>query len=163
MSVNHVAPDPATLASHAIIVGFGVPGRAAADEFKREGVPYCVIELNPETVRRCGHTGVPIIEGHAADEGALRRAGIERATLLVLAVPDEPAVLAAVPVARRLNPAVRIIARCNYTSAGMTARTRGADEVIVAEQVVAVAIAGAISDARIGGSAPAPAAAPTVP
>jgi CPA2 family monovalent cation:H+ antiporter-2 len=144
MSSHHAPPDPSALTGHAIVVGFGVPGRAAADELKRQHVPYCVLELNPETVRRCGDAGVPIIEGHAADEGALRRAGIETASLLVLAVPDEPAVLAAVGVARRLNPAVRIIARCNFISAGMTARQRGADEVIVAEQVVALAIAGAI-------------------
>jgi monovalent cation:H+ antiporter-2, CPA2 family len=148
MSSNHASPGPSTLTGHAIVVGFGVPGRAVADDLKRDHVPYCVLELNPETVARCGHAGVPIIEGHAADEGALRRAGIERAGLLVLAVPDEPAVLAAITVARRLNPTVRIIARCNFISAGMTARQRGADEVIVAEQVVAEAMASAVHAAR---------------
>ena len=140
------------LSSHAVIVGFGLPGRSAADALRAAGVPFCVVELNPGTVQRAGHAGVPIVEGHAADEGALRRAGIERAAMLVLAVPDEPAVLAAIPVARRLNPTVRIIARCAFTSAGMEAVRRGADAIVVAEQVVATAIAAAVgkptADAR---------------
>lgn len=128
------------LSGHAVVAGFGVPGRAAADALRAGGTPFCVIELNPATVARAGHAGVPIIEGHAADEGALRRAGIERAAILILAVPDEPAVLAAIPVARRLNPHVRILARCQFTSAGMEATRRGADAVVVAEQVVATAL-----------------------
>jgi hypothetical protein len=40
-------------------------------------------------------------------------------------------------VARELNPDVKIITRTHYVSAGMEAKSRGADSVIVAEQVVA--------------------------
>jgi CPA2 family monovalent cation:H+ antiporter-2 len=98
---------------------------------------YCVIELNAETVRRCGHTGVPITEGDVADEAVLRHAGVQDASILLLLVPDEHAVLAATEIAHRLNPSLRIIARCTYTSSGLEAHRRGANETIVAEQVVA--------------------------
>jgi monovalent cation:H+ antiporter-2, CPA2 family len=138
--------DTSSLTGHAIITGFGVPGRAAADALRKVGVSFCVIELNPETVRRAGHAGVPIIEGHAADEGALRRAGIEGASMLILAVPDEPAVLAAIHIARRINPTLKIIARCLFTSAGLEALKRGADEVVVAEQVVAAGVVDAMGN-----------------
>ena len=40
-------------------------------------------------------------------------------------------------VARQLNPTLKIISRTHYVSAGIEAKTRGADAVIVAEQVVA--------------------------
>ena len=50
---------------------------------------------------------------------------------------DEKAALEATQQARRLNPAIRIIMRCHYTSTGIEAKGRGADDVIVAEQVVA--------------------------
>jgi voltage-gated potassium channel Kch len=129
--------EPCCLASHAIIAGFGVPGRAAAEMYRAAGTSYCVIELNPTTVDRCGHTGTPIIEGDVADETTLRRAGVEHATVLLLLVPNEKAVLAAIPIARQLNPNIRIVARCTYTSSGLQAQRRGADETIVAEQVVA--------------------------
>ncbi|HLL88569.1 MAG TPA: NAD-binding protein, partial [Tepidisphaeraceae bacterium] len=136
--------NPLPLTDHAVIAGFGVPGRTVADELKKRGVPYCVIELNPETVRRCGHVGVPIIEGNATDEAVLRHAGVETASLIVLAVPNEPVVLAAVTVCRRLNPHARIVARCNFTSGGLEALRRGADQTVVAEQVVATALSDVI-------------------
>jgi CPA2 family monovalent cation:H+ antiporter-2 len=133
------------LIDHAIIAGFGVPGRAVADELKKRGVRFCVIELNPETVRRCGHAGVPIIEGNVTDEAVLRQAGVGSASLIVLAVPNEPAVLAAVAICRRLNAAARIIARCTFTSGGMEAIRQGADHTVVAEQVVATALSDLIT------------------
>lgn len=125
------------LTSHAVIAGFGVPGRTAAEVYKAAGVSFCVIELNPATVDRCGHTGVPIIQGNVADEATLRRAGVEHADVLLLLVPDEKAVLAAIPLARKLNRTMKIVARCAYTSSGLEAHRIGADETIVAEQVVA--------------------------
>src|SRR5882724_2961064 len=118
-----------SLSGHAIIAGFGVPGRAVADLLAARHLPFCVVELNPKTVERCTHAGVHIIAGDVCDEETLRRAGGENATLLVLAVPSDPAVLEAVRVARTLNPTVRIVARCRFISSGMEAHRRGADQV----------------------------------
>jgi voltage-gated potassium channel Kch len=126
-----------SLSGHAIIAGFGVPGRAAADVLAARQTPFCVVELNPTTVERCSHVGVHIIAGDVCDPDTLRRAGVEHAALLVLAVPSDPAVLEAVRVARELNPTVRIIARCRFISSGMEAHRRGADQVIIEEQIVA--------------------------
>jgi voltage-gated potassium channel Kch len=56
---------------------------------------------------------------------------------LILAIPDQKAALEATTQARKLNLSIRIITRCHYTSAGIEAKARGADEVIVAEQIVA--------------------------
>ena len=125
------------LTSHAVIAGFGVPGRAAADAYKAAGVSFCVIELNPTTVHRCEHVGVPIIEGDVSEEATLLRAGVPQADVLLLLVPNEKAVMTAIPIARRLNPTMKIVARCTYTSTGLEAHRRGADETIIAEQVVA--------------------------
>jgi voltage-gated potassium channel Kch len=129
--------DGDSLKGHAVIAGFGVPGRAAADVLAAQHTPFCVVELNPQTVERCSHVGVHIIAGDVCDEDTLRRAGVEHATLIVLAVPSDPAVLEAVRVARKLNPTVRIIARCRFISSGMEAHRRGADQVIIEEQIVA--------------------------
>ena len=129
------------LSGHAIIAGFGVPGRAVADVLEIAQVPFCVVELNRKTVERCVHRGVHIIEGDVCDEQTLRRAGVERATLLVLAVPNDAAVLQAVRLAREVNAKLRIIARLRFISAGMEAHRLGADEVIVEEQAVAAEMA----------------------
>jgi monovalent cation:H+ antiporter-2, CPA2 family len=132
-----IDPIELSLSGHAIIAGFGVPGRAVADVLAANGVEFCVVELNPNTVERCSHIGVHIIAGDVCNEETLRRAGVDRSTLLVLAVPNDNAVLEAVSVARRLNPTLHILARCRFISAGMEAHRRGASEVIIEEQAVA--------------------------
>jgi voltage-gated potassium channel Kch len=136
------ASDDDTVA-HAIVAGFGVPGRAVADALVAKGIPFCVIELNTATVRRC-ETIVSILEGDASDPGVLRRACIERAALLVVAVPDDKVAVEITRVARQLNARMRIITRCAYTSAGMEAIRAGASQIVIAEQAVARELAGAV-------------------
>ena len=83
-------------------------------------------------------TGTHIVEGDVTDPEALKRAGVETAAGLIIAIPHEAAAVQATAVARRLNPSMKIIARTHYLSSGIEARTHGADAVVVAEQVVAV-------------------------
>ena len=122
---------------HAIIVGFGLSGRAAANALLARKIPIYVIERNAETVKRCLVAGLSIVEGDATDEQVLRRAGIETAALFAATMPNEHAVMEMVAQARRLNPNVKIVARCEYVSTGMKLTRRGADEVVIAEQVIA--------------------------
>ncbi len=138
--------DPAPAQSHTIIAGFGIPGRAVADVLMRQGRSFVVIERNAEVSSRCSRTGIPILNGDVLSETTLLEAGITRATLLVLAVPDDHVCLEAVQLARRLNPEIRIIARCVFTSAGLQAMAHGAEEAIIAEQVVARDLAKAVQE-----------------
>jgi voltage-gated potassium channel Kch len=125
------------LTAHTIIAGFGLPGRAAAEVLASRGLPYCVIEMNAQTVTRCERGGTPIIAGDCRNPQVLQRAGIANAKLVAILIPGEKAALEATRQARRLNPDVRIITRCHYTSSGIEAQASGANQVIVAEQVVA--------------------------
>lgn len=127
------------LSGYAIVAGFGIPGRAVATLFERAGVPFCVVELNGETVRRCGSAGLTIFQGDIADEAVMRRAGIERATVLALAIPDDAAVLRTIPIARRLNPHCRLFVRCRRVSTALAVNRMGIHDVLSEEQVVAQA------------------------
>jgi CPA2 family monovalent cation:H+ antiporter-2 len=98
---------------------------------------FCVIEQNDETVGRCRKSGLCMVEGNAGDPAVLRKAGLDRAVLFACTVPNDAAMYEAVAEARRLNPRVRILARCRYVSSGIEATRRGADEVVVEEHVVA--------------------------
>lgn len=120
-----------------IIAGFGLPGRCVADVLDHYGVAYSIVDTNPETIAAQRALGRTIIEGDIAEEETLRRAGIDRATILALTIPDEQAVLRATESARRLSPRVYIIARTMYSSVGMQAARLGADVVVKAEQAVA--------------------------
>jgi CPA2 family monovalent cation:H+ antiporter-2 len=131
---------------HVIIAGFGLPGRAVAEVLDARHIPYCVLEQNVETVRRCVKSGVHIVEGDVRDRETLRRAHIDTALALVIAIPDEKAALEATRLARELSSTVKIISRTHYVSTGMEARVRGADAVVVAEQCVAGALSSTVDE-----------------
>ncbi|MBC8108296.1 MAG: NAD-binding protein [Anaerolineae bacterium] len=129
---------PFERAGHFIIAGYGLPGRAVAETLDVRQLPYCVLELNAATVQRCVKSGTHIVEGDVTDPEVLKRAHIESAAAIIIAIPDEKVALRATQVARELNPTMKIISRTHYISAGNEAKARGADAVIVAEQVVAM-------------------------
>ena len=107
-----------------------------------------VVETNPGTVNRCSKAGLNIILGDARDPEILKRAGIERATDVAVTVPSDEITLAVVEQARKLNPKAHIIVRCTFVSGGIEAHRRGADQVVIAEQVVAAEF-GRVMDAAI--------------
>jgi CPA2 family monovalent cation:H+ antiporter-2 len=121
----------------AIVAGYGLPGRSLVESLGRRGIPYRVIELNPQACHRASAGGVNMIIGDASDPAILGKAGVERATLVALMVPSDEVVLRAVSEIRAVNSSVHIIARCAYTSSGLEALRRGANQTIVAEQLVA--------------------------
>ena len=122
---------------HVVIIGFGLAGRAVVNNVIEPGVSYTVIESNAEVVDRCLVGGLHIIRGDARDPAVLREAGIDRATDVAVTVPDDEITLAVVEQARKLNATARIVARCTFVSGGMEATRLGADDTIIAEQVVA--------------------------
>ena len=149
-----------SLTGHAIIAGFGLAGRAAANALLAKGIPICVIERNIDTVRRCSIAGLCIFHGDATDEHLMRRAGIESAAFFAATMPNDPAVLESVALARRLNPSVKIFARCEYVSTGMKAERKGADAVVIAEKVVATEFGLLVENGAVVSS---PASAPPPP
>lgn len=121
-----------------VIAGFGLAGRYVADLLEHGRIPFVVVEKNPVTVETQACLGRQIILGDVSTAEVLNAAGVDRASILALTIPDEKAVLKAIEVARGLNPDIFIIARTNYTSSGIRAAQIGADEVIKAEQAVAL-------------------------
>lgn len=135
--MSEASPPSLAPLPQVIIAGYGVPGRAVAEILTAQQIPFIVIERNAAAADRCIQAGVNMVSGDVRDETLLRKAGIENARLLILAMPDDAACLQAIDLARRLNPTITILARCTFTSAGLQATAKGAAEVIVAEQVVA--------------------------
>lgn len=141
------SPGADGMVDHAVIAGFGVPGRAVADLLHARGMTFCVIEENEQTIERCRKSGLCMVEGDASDPAVLRKAGVERAVLFACTVPNDAAMYAAVAAARRLNSKVRIVARCRYVSSGIEAGRLGADDVVVEEHAVAQAFEGVLTAA----------------
>ena len=121
------------LQQHVIIVGYGLNGRNLGRVLRAVGVPYVILELNADVVRRAKAKGEKINFGDATRREVLLHAGIEHAWSLVLAMSDPAAVRRAVDLAHKLNPKLHIIVRTRYVAEITELFKLGANEVIPEE------------------------------
>ena len=127
-------------ARHVIIAGFGPVGRSLAARLDVQKVPYTVIELNPETVRRQRKLGRSILYGDITNPEVLEAAGARIADAVVITIPDDEATLRAIATARGLSATTFIACRTGYLSGAFRAYEAGADHAVVEEVVTADAM-----------------------
>ncbi|AEB09904.1 monovalent cation:proton antiporter family protein [Desulfobacca acetoxidans] len=125
---------------HLIIVGYGVNGRNLARAAKTGGIPYVIVEMNPETVRREQEGGQPIFYGDATQEEILIHARIKEARIIVVVINDPAATRRIVTLAHRLNPQVYIIVRTRYLQELQPLFELGASDVVPEEFETSVEI-----------------------
>jgi len=125
---------------HLIIIGFGVNGRNVARAARVSGIPYAIIEMNPETVRSEQARGEPIYYGDSTQEAVLQHANIKDARIVVAAINDPTATRRITEIIRRLNPEVHLIVRTRYLQELKPLYELGADEVIPEEFETSVEI-----------------------
>jgi CPA2 family monovalent cation:H+ antiporter-2 len=125
---------------HLVIVGFGFGGRRLARAAAAAGVPYLVLETNPDTVKAERAAGVPIRFGDARHPAVLAKAGVAQARVLAVVVNDPAAVRRTVELARQANPALYIVARTRFVNELGPLADLGADDVIPEEFETAVEI-----------------------
>jgi CPA2 family monovalent cation:H+ antiporter-2 len=129
-----------TRKDHLVIIGFGVIGRHVARAAKGASIPYAIIELNPETVRREQAEGEPIYYGDSTREPVLHHANIQNARIAVVAINDPSATRRITEVVRRLNSRMHVIVRTRYLQEVKPLQELGADEVIPEEFETSVEI-----------------------
>jgi len=125
---------------HLVIIGFGVNGRNVARAARGAGIPYAVIEMNPETVRSEQARGEPIYYGDSTQEAVLQHANIKDARIVVAAINDPAATRRITEVVRRLNPKIHLIVRTPYLREVKPLFELGADDVIPEEFETSVEI-----------------------
>ncbi len=127
-------------ADHLIAVGYGIVGQNVVQAARAAGIPYLIVELNPDTTSRLRREGEPVLHGDAAQEAVLEHAGIARARVLVVAIADAAATRRITELARRLNPSLHVIARTRFVQEIEALYALGADDVIPEEFETAMAI-----------------------
>lgn len=119
--------------NHVIIIGFGLNGRNLARVLKETNIPYIILELNPDTVRKMKKKGEPIYYGDGTSQEILHKLGIKRANVLVIAISDPSATRKIVQLAKTENPKIHIIVRTRFIAEIEELKKLGADEVIPEE------------------------------
>jgi voltage-gated potassium channel len=117
------------LKDHYIICGFGRVGRGAAAELKHAGVPFVVVDSEPERVERAMLTGMLAVAADATRDDTLHHVGIERARGLVAALATDADNLFVLLSAKGLNPKLYVAARAAEEGAEEKMRRAGADAV----------------------------------
>lgn len=125
---------------HVIIVGYGPAGRHLEQVLHHSGIPYVVVEMNPESVKEMREKDIPVIYGDASRQHILELAGIAKAKLCVIATNDPAASPRIIKVARHNNPTLQIIVRTRYLSEVSQLEEMGADVVIPEEMETTVRI-----------------------
>ena len=125
--------QPGEIRDHIVIVGFGLNGRNVAKSARAAGVPYRIIEMNPDTVREEKKKGEAILYGDAAQPAVLEKAGISTARILVVVVNNPFATQQTVRLGRSMNPGLYIIARTRFVGEVANLLDLGADDVIPEE------------------------------
>jgi len=137
--VDH-GDQTAPLQDHVVIVGYGLNGRNLAKGARVGGIPYVIIDMNPETVAKERKAGERIFFGDATNATILTHANIEQARILVIVINDPVSTRSIVLLARQMNPGLYIIVRTRFLTEVKRIRDLGADEVIPEEFETSVEI-----------------------
>lgn len=124
---------PEGISNHVIIGGYGLNGKNVSTVLKETGIPYYIIEMNPQTVRRCSKAGENIVYGDITKGEILHKAYVHKARVLVIAISDPYATRAAISLAKEMNPDIKIIARTRFLTNVEELMELGADTVIPEE------------------------------
>ena len=128
------------LKDHFILCGVGRIGTIVAAELTQQGIPFIVIERDPQRMHAAAERGWPAIEADASHEHVLARAGIHRARGLIAAVGTDAENVYTVLTARGMRPELFIIARVESDDAEPKLKRAGADRVISPYQIGATHI-----------------------
>lgn len=120
----------AELSGHAIICGYGRMGRLVCSEFSGLGMPFVIVDQQGGLLAdfREPH-GIPL-QGDATDDHVLRKAGVERAKVLVTVAASDAANLYITMSARLLNEKLFIVARSEESDAEPKLLRAGANRVV---------------------------------
>jgi voltage-gated potassium channel len=117
------------LKDHFIICGYGRVGRGAAAELQHAGVPFVVVDINPERVERAMLAGMLAVAADSTRDETLRQVNIEQARGLVAALATDADNLFVLLSAKGLNPQIYVATRAAEEGAEEKMRRAGANSV----------------------------------
>lgn len=118
-----------------IILGGGRVGRSASRELTEQGIPNTIVEQLPGRVENSysaleGTANYTVVDGDAADQRVLRRAGLDRASAVLVTPRDDDLNVYLTLFCRRLRPELQVVSRATYERNVATLYRAGADSVL---------------------------------
>ncbi len=135
LAKTKVSDEPQMLVkNHVIVCGMGLNGRNLIKVLKETAINYVIIDLNFKHISDAKKQGERnIIWGDASNTEILKRANIQTARVIVIAISDRFLTKSCVSVAKALNPNLHVIVRTKYVTDIEELQALGADDIIPEE------------------------------
>jgi len=128
------------LAGHVVVVGYGRVGRRIGSALTANGISIVVVDDNREIVEQLRENDVVAVFGNAGEPTVLVQAHIQRARMLVIALPDTTNVRGVVETARAVNPDIETVVRIHRDDDLTSFERDIAGKVFLGEHELAVAM-----------------------
>jgi monovalent cation:H+ antiporter-2, CPA2 family len=127
---SHIGSD---IGDRVIIAGYGRVGQNVAQAMEDAGIPYLIVDIDPERISEAGIHKLSRLYGDATNRHVLSQAGLNKAKALVITYPDPIAVLTTVRVALSLKPDIKVLARVHRPREADALKRLGVSELISPE------------------------------
>jgi CPA2 family monovalent cation:H+ antiporter-2 len=115
---------------HVILCGFGRVGQNVARVLETYNFEYIALDLDPARIRAARQAGDPVVFGDSADEDMLIRAGLERASAVIITFADPTTSIAILRSIRALRREVPVLVRTQDDARLDELRDAGATDVV---------------------------------
>jgi voltage-gated potassium channel len=125
--------------AHVVVIGYGTKGRSAVDTLVNNGTrkeSIIIVDPSQYALGEAHSDGMAVVTGDATRQEVLRRAGVQRASQVIITTNrDDSTVLCTLNV-RQLNPDAYIVAAVREATNVPLVRQSGADSVITSSDAV---------------------------
>jgi CPA2 family monovalent cation:H+ antiporter-2 len=125
------------LTGQVVLVGYGRVGRRIGEALTANGISFVVAEENREIVDKLRERDIPAVSGDASDPNVLIQAHVQRARMLVIAIPDSRPVRRMIETARTVNPRIEIVVRTHSEEEAALLEQENAGKVFLGEHELA--------------------------
>jgi len=124
-----------SMENHIIVCGYGRNGKQAVAKLQDYKRDFIIVEKDQQVIDDCPLDNKFFLRGNANEDEVLLSAGIEKASVLITALPDDADNLFIVLSARQLNKDLKIISRASEETSYKKLKLAGADNVILPDQI----------------------------
>ena len=124
---------------HVVVVGYGTKGRSAIDTLINNGhsrEDMVVVDPGSAAVQEANNNGLTVVVGDATRRDVLRRAGVARASQVIITTDRDDSTVLSVLNARQLSATAYIVAAVREGDNVSLVRQSGADAVVTSSDAV---------------------------
>lgn len=134
------------LKNHVIVCGFGKNGAQACEELEKSGADFVVIERDIQVIEDFSpEKNYNFINGNATLDETLVEAGVEKAAVVITALPSDADNVFITLTARGLQPQINVIAKATEVNSEKKLLRAGASHVVLPDKLGGIHMANLIT------------------